>query len=174
SRARASDRMVAGERASACRRMRCIDGGECPPGGGGRRVPTSPGVSRNVDSVCRSRRFEYGEADGPRSRAGDRPCPERKPSGAPGGDHSRTMVLHTGTSGFSYAEWKGAFYPPGTKGADFLAYYATKLDTVEINNTFYRMPKRSVLAGWREKVPPEFVFVLKASRRITHHAKLED
>src|SRR5690606_37263100 len=84
------------------------------------------------------------------------------------------MVLHVGTSGFSYAEWKGKFYPPGTKEADFLRHYATKFDTVEINNTFYRMPRRSVLAGWREKVPPGFVFVLKASRRITHHAKLED
>ena len=82
------------------------------------------------------------------------------------------MELRAGTSGFSYAEWKGKFYPPGTKEADFLRYYATKLDAVEINSTFYRMPRPSVLAGWREKVPPTFVFVLKASRRITHRAKL--
>src|SRR5690606_31724786 len=84
-------------------------------------------------------------ADGPVA-CGDEPRPERKPSGARGGDHSRTMELRAGTSGFSYAEWKGKFYPPGTKEADFLRYYATKLDAVEINSTFYRMPRPSVLA----------------------------
>ncbi len=84
------------------------------------------------------------------------------------------MLLHAGTSGFSYAEWKGKFYPAGTKNADFLSYYASKFDTVEINNTFYRMPKPSLLQGWVAKVPPEFIFVLKASQRITHHGKLEN
>jgi uncharacterized protein YecE (DUF72 family) len=84
------------------------------------------------------------------------------------------MLLHVGTSGFSYAEWKGKFYPTGTKEAAFLGYYASKFDTVEINNTFYRMPKPELLTGWAGKVPPEFVFVLKASQRITHHAKLEN
>jgi uncharacterized protein YecE (DUF72 family) len=84
------------------------------------------------------------------------------------------MRLHAGTSGFSYAEWKGKFYPPGVKESDFLRYYATKFDTVEINNTFYRMPKASMLAGWCEKVPEDFRFVLKASQRITHRAKLEN
>lgn len=84
------------------------------------------------------------------------------------------MRLHAGTSGFSYAEWKGKFYPPGVKEADFLRYYASKFDTVEINNTFYRMPKATMLAGWCEKVPEDFRFVLKASQRITHHAKLEN
>ncbi len=84
------------------------------------------------------------------------------------------MALHAGTSGFSYPAWKGTFYPKDMKEADFLRQYAAKLDTVEINSTFYRMPRRSVLAAWREKVGPSFIFVLKASRRITHHAKLED
>lgn len=84
------------------------------------------------------------------------------------------MLLHAGTSGFSYAEWKGKFYPTGTKNTDFLSYYASKFDTVEINNTFYRMPKPSLLSGWVSKVPPEFIFVLKASQRITHHGKLEN
>jgi uncharacterized protein YecE (DUF72 family) len=84
------------------------------------------------------------------------------------------MLLHAGTSGFSYAEWKGKFYPTGTKDADFLRYYASKFDTVEINNTFYRMPKSALLTGWSGKVPEAFVFVLKASQRITHHGKLEN
>jgi uncharacterized protein YecE (DUF72 family) len=84
------------------------------------------------------------------------------------------MQLHAGTSGFSYAEWKGKFYPAGTKEADFLRYYASKFDTVEINNTFYRMPKRELLSGWNGKVPPDFLFVLKASQRITHRGKLEN
>jgi uncharacterized protein YecE (DUF72 family) len=83
------------------------------------------------------------------------------------------MRLHVGTSGFSYAEWKGKFYPAGTKEADFLSYYASKLDTVEINNTFYRMPRPALLASWADKVPADFVFVLKAPQRITHRGKLE-
>lgn len=89
-------------------------------------------------------------------------------------DHTQVMQLHVGTSGFSYDEWKGKFYPTGTKNVDFLRYYASKLDTVEINNTFYRMPKPSLLQGWLGKVPPSFIFVLKASQRITHHGKLEN
>jgi uncharacterized protein YecE (DUF72 family) len=84
------------------------------------------------------------------------------------------MRLYAGSSGFSYAEWKGKFYPEKIKSEDMLRYYAQHLDTVEINNTFYRMPKADVLNGWRDKVPAGFVFVLKASQRITHRQKLED
>ena len=84
------------------------------------------------------------------------------------------MRLYAGSSGFSYAEWKGNFYPEKLKNEEMLRYYAQRLDTVEINNTFYRMPKADVLSGWREKVPEGFVFVLKASQRITHRQKLED
>ena len=79
-----------------------------------------------------------------------------------------------GTSGYSYKEWKGSFYPPDTSAADMLAYYAAKLPAVEINNTFYRMPRPQVLKTWREAVPAEFRFSIKASRRITHQAKLVD
>jgi uncharacterized protein YecE (DUF72 family) len=81
--------------------------------------------------------------------------------------------LRTGTSGFSYKEWKGPFYPADLPDKDMLAYYAERLCTVEINNTFYRMPKKAVLEGWVHKVPEDFVFVLKASRKITHHARLK-
>lgn len=83
------------------------------------------------------------------------------------------MRLWVGTSGYSYKEWKGSFYPEGLPSADMLAYYGTRLPAVEINNTFYRLPKESVLAGWAEKVPAEFRFVLKASRRITHFKRLK-
>jgi uncharacterized protein YecE (DUF72 family) len=88
--------------------------------------------------------------------------------------HYRVMRLRAGTSGFSYKEWKGPFYPEKLPNKDMLGYYAERLSTVEINNTFYRMPKPAVLEGWAEKVPEDFVFVLKASRRITHHARLKE
>jgi uncharacterized protein YecE (DUF72 family) len=79
-----------------------------------------------------------------------------------------------GASGYSYKEWKGPFYPADLKNDDMLGYYAERLPAVEINNTFYRMPKRSVLEDWAGRTPPGFRFVLKASRRITHMARLKD
>ncbi len=83
-------------------------------------------------------------------------------------------VVRVGTSGFSYKEWKGHFYPDDLKEADFLSYYSGRLGTVEINNTFYRMPRRDVLKKWRESTPDNFRFVIKASRRITHFKRLKD
>jgi uncharacterized protein YecE (DUF72 family) len=82
------------------------------------------------------------------------------------------MRVRTGTSGFSYKEWKGSFYPEDLAAKGMLAYYASQLSAVEINNTFYRMPKPSVLESWVEQVPSDFRFVLKASRRITHFKRL--
>ncbi|HVR44552.1 MAG TPA: DUF72 domain-containing protein [Thermoanaerobaculia bacterium] len=82
------------------------------------------------------------------------------------------MLLRVGTSGFSYKEWKGTFYPEDLPQAKMLAYYAERFATVEINNTFYRMPKEETLAGWRDQVPSKFRFVLKAPQRITHQKKL--
>ncbi len=84
------------------------------------------------------------------------------------------MRVRTGTSGFSYPAWEGHFYPTGTKRPDMLSFYAGKLGAVEINNTFYRMPKADLLERWRDSVPESFRFVLKASRRITHHQRLRD
>ena len=83
------------------------------------------------------------------------------------------MRLLAGTSGFAFKEWKGPFYPAELKDAGMLAYYATRFPTVEINNTFYRMPKDSVLADWAAKVPETFTFAIKASQRITHFARLK-
>jgi len=80
----------------------------------------------------------------------------------------------TGTSGYSYKEWKGTFYPEDLPATGMLAHYAGRLSAVEINNTFYRMPKREVVRGWAEQVPDGFLFVLKATNRITHKKRLKD
>lgn len=82
------------------------------------------------------------------------------------------MRVRAGTSGFSYDEWSGSFYPEGTPAGERLAHYGTQLSTVELNNTFYRMPRQDVVRRWGEAVPADFRFVLKASRRITHQARL--
>ena len=79
-----------------------------------------------------------------------------------------------GTSGYNYPEWKGVFYPERLSPKKMLPYYAERLDTVEINYTFYRLPTERVLAGWVEATPPGFRFTLKAPRRITHEARLAD
>lgn len=82
------------------------------------------------------------------------------------------MRTFVGTSGFSYDPWRGPFYPQDIGADEMLRFYASKLDAVEINNTFYRMPKPEVVARWRAQVPDHFRFAVKASRRITHQAKL--
>jgi uncharacterized protein YecE (DUF72 family) len=84
------------------------------------------------------------------------------------------MKLYCGTSGFSYKQWCGPFYPDALPAADMLTFYATRLPSVEINNTFYRMPKKGVLAGWQAQVPEHFRFVIKAPRRISHSKRLVD
>ena len=83
------------------------------------------------------------------------------------------MRLLAGTSGYAFKEWKGSFYPDGTKDDGMLGYYATRFPTVEINNTFYRMPRENVLQDWASQVPESFTFAIKASQRITHHARLK-
>lgn len=84
------------------------------------------------------------------------------------------MRWHVGTSGFSYKEWKGPFYPDDLPQKRWLAYYAERLSAVEINNTFYRSPRRAMLEGWAAEVGERFTFVLKAPQRITHKQRLVD
>ena len=84
------------------------------------------------------------------------------------------MRIHIGTSGFSYAPWRGSFYPEKLPAAKMLAYYAERLDAVEINNTFYRMPAPEMLGKWAAETPQGFQFALKSPRRITHEKKLAD
>jgi uncharacterized protein YecE (DUF72 family) len=81
--------------------------------------------------------------------------------------------LLAGASGYSFKEWKGDFYPADMKPEGMLAWYAERLPTVEINNTFYQMPKVAVLENWARSTPQDFRFAIKASRRITHMARLK-
>jgi uncharacterized protein YecE (DUF72 family) len=84
------------------------------------------------------------------------------------------MKILIGTSGWSYPGWRGLFYPPELKPADWLEYYASQFSTVEINMTFYRSPRPEILRGWVARVPEDFQFTLKASREITHRKKLKN
>jgi uncharacterized protein YecE (DUF72 family) len=83
-------------------------------------------------------------------------------------------VLRAGTSGYSFKEWKGVFYPADLPDREMLAYYSSRLPSVEINYTFRQLPSAKTLAAWDAATPREFVFVLKASQRITHVKRLRD
>jgi uncharacterized protein YecE (DUF72 family) len=82
--------------------------------------------------------------------------------------------IRIGTSGFHYAHWKGSFYPAKTPGDKMLEWYARHFDTVELNNSFYRLPTPEAFDDWRKATPPTFVFAVKASRFLTHNKKLKD
>ncbi len=82
------------------------------------------------------------------------------------------MKIHVGTSGFAYKEWKGKFYPEKISPKELLRFYSSRLNTVEINNTFYHMPNAGVLTSWADQVPRDFVFALKAPQVITHMKQL--
>jgi len=91
--------------------------------------------------------------------------------------HSTSTVVHSprvGCSGWNYTSWRGRFYPADLPVARWLEYYATRFDTVEINNSFYRLPEPSTFARWRTHVPPAFLFAVKASRFLTHMKRLVD
>lgn len=83
-------------------------------------------------------------------------------------------VVHVGTSGYNYPEWKGSFYPENLAASKMLPYYGERFSTVEINYTFYRMPTAKLVIGWAAQVPSDFRFTLKAPKRITHDRKLRD
>ena len=84
------------------------------------------------------------------------------------------MRILAGTSGYAFKEWKGSFYPADLKDDGWLGYYAGRFPSVEINNTFYRLPKETVLRDWASRVPEHFTFAIKASQRITHYARLKE
>src|SRR5205814_2607147 len=84
------------------------------------------------------------------------------------------MNLHVGTSGYSYKEWKGNFYPEDLPAKEMLSYYSRRLPAVEINNTFYRLPQASMIENWKEQVPADFRFSIKATQRITHIKRLNN
>jgi len=80
--------------------------------------------------------------------------------------------LHVGTSGWTYDDWRGSFYPEGVRGADRLGFYASRFDTVEVNATFYRLPTRAMIDAWNRRLPRRFHLVLKGPRSVTHMKKL--
>lgn len=84
------------------------------------------------------------------------------------------MSVWVGTSGWQYADWRGAFYPEGLPQKAWLPHYAAEFDTVEINSTFYRLPKQAAAANWASTVPDGFRFVVKASRYLTHIKRLRE
>jgi uncharacterized protein YecE (DUF72 family) len=84
------------------------------------------------------------------------------------------QAVRIGCSGWNYVDWRERVYPTGVPQRRWLEYYATLFDTVEINNTFYRLPARSAVVSWVESTPPDFVFAVKASRYLTHMKRLTD
>jgi uncharacterized protein YecE (DUF72 family) len=82
--------------------------------------------------------------------------------------------VHVGTSGWSYRSWRGSFYVESVSPRDELAFYARHFSTVEVNNSFYRLPTRETVKSWRDTVPDDFIFAIKASRFITHMKRLRD
>jgi uncharacterized protein YecE (DUF72 family) len=83
-------------------------------------------------------------------------------------------MIHVGTSGYNYPEWRGTFYPADIKNAGMFAHYASQFHTVEINYTFRRMPTPKITGGWRDQAPADFTYALKAPQQITHVRRLKD
>jgi len=83
-------------------------------------------------------------------------------------------VFRVGTSGWQYADWRDRFYPAGVPHARWLEYYASRFDTVEVNNTFYRLPEAKTFTDWAARVPDDFLFAIKASRYLTHYRRLRE
>ena len=84
------------------------------------------------------------------------------------------MMIRIGTSGWVYNHWRGIFYPKNLPQPDWFAYYAREFDTVEINNSFYRLPSADTFDAWRKQAPAGFLYTVKASRYLTHMKKLMD
>jgi uncharacterized protein YecE (DUF72 family) len=84
------------------------------------------------------------------------------------------MTVRVGTSGWMYLHWHGIFYPTELRQGDWFGYYAREFDTVEINNSFYRLPSAATFDTWRKQAPPGFLYAVKASRFLTHMKKLKD
>src|SRR3954463_15015722 len=87
---------------------------------------------------------------------------------------ARRVVYRIGCSGWQYRHWRGNFYPADIPQREWLEYYARHFDTVEVNNSFYRLPEEGVFARWRARVPSRFLFAVKGSRFLTHMKKLKD
>ncbi|MGH8903251.1 MAG: DUF72 domain-containing protein [Egibacteraceae bacterium] len=84
------------------------------------------------------------------------------------------MTIFVGTSGWQYRHWRGVFYPVGVRQAEWLAYFAARYATVEVNSTFYRLPARSTFAAWAQQTPQDFILAVKFSRFLTHFKRLSE
>ena len=82
--------------------------------------------------------------------------------------------IHIGTSGWSYKDWVGPFYPEGAKSTDYLRLYSRRFNTVEIDSTFYGIPRPATVEKWKESTPEEFVFSPKVPSEITHENRLRN
>ncbi len=83
-------------------------------------------------------------------------------------------MIHLGTSGWYYDDWAGSFYPKDLKKGEWLAFYASQFDTVEVNASFYRLPFKNMVKGWKKKTPDDFLLTFKGSRVVTHRKKLKE
>src|SRR5687768_15282165 len=110
-----------------------------------------------TSNAPRERGTHQGSNDSPRTTGVSHATPAREACAKKG--ILRGMRLRSGTSGFSYAEWKGTFYPEKARSKDFLRLFSAQIDCVEINNTFYRMPKPALFEDWTQQVPEGFSFV---------------
>jgi uncharacterized protein YecE (DUF72 family) len=96
------------------------------------------------------------------------------PSRPPGRRRQGVVSARVGCSGWNYSHWRGIVYPKGLPPRRWLGYYAGLFDTVEVNTTFYRLPRRDAVAAWAEETPADFLFTVKASRYLTHMKRLTD
>jgi uncharacterized protein YecE (DUF72 family) len=115
----------------------------------------------------RGRERRRADRRGGERRAGERRAEERRAEEAKG-----PATVRIGTQGWSYPDWIGTFYPPGSKQEDFLPFYGQVFDTVELDTTFYHPPRASVVRSWARHTPDQFRFAAKVPQRITHEAKL--
>lgn len=131
------------------------------------------GACLDVDEVLFSSVYYSSQADATLGVG----C-ERSLAANVGRSSERTEVpmnrIRTGTSGWSYRHWEGAFYPPSLADSQHLPYYAERFPTVEVNASFYRMPTEQAVRHWAERVGDDFVFAVKGSRFITHYHRLEN
>ena len=88
--------------------------------------------------------------------------------------YTETMTVLVGTSGWQYRDWRGTFYPPGVAQSRWLESYSSRFETVEVNNTFYRLPPATTFQKWHDGTPADFVVAVKASRYLTHIRRLRD
>src|SRR5439155_11917199 len=141
-------------------------------------VPTGRSSSSSAPDLVMPSSWTTGRTtsrgrNGSGSRACASPQPRTWPPVSSLGRDSR-MPCIIGTSGWQYKHWRDTFYPPDVPGSRWLEYFAARFQTVEVNNTFYRLPQASTFRTWAERTPDDFVVAVKMSRYLTHVKRLKD